>query len=344
MTATSLEFDRPPELSATVPPEERGISRDGVRLLVSDPSGDRHAHFLDLPSLLDPGDVLVVNESATLPASLPARGPVGDFLLNFSTNYGNGIWVAEPRWSFDRPGPLPIPTGSSLTVAGLPARALVPFPGLDRLWFLHVEGDLDERMRNVGSPIRYGYTKGPFPLSSYQTVFARVPGSAEMPSAGRPFSPRLLDRLTARGIRVAPVLLHAGVSSLEFESVPSNFDRLYPEPFEVPASTVAAIEEAHRRCRRVVAVGTTVVRALESAGMSGRLRPMRGFTQLAISPARPIRTIDGLLTGLHDSRTSHLLLLYAVTGEARIRQAYEEAIRSRYLWHEFGDSHLIWAA
>ncbi|MFZ1023556.1 MAG: S-adenosylmethionine:tRNA ribosyltransferase-isomerase [Thermoplasmata archaeon] len=344
MTATSLEFLRPPELSATVPPEERGIDRDEVRLLVSDLSGDRHSRFLDLPSLLDPGDVLVVNESATLPASLPARGPLGDFLLNLSTNYGHGIWVAEPRWSFDRPGPLPILPGTSLSVAGLPARALGPFPGLDRLWFLHVEGDLDERMRNVGVPIRYGYTEHPFPLSTYQTVFARVPGSAEMPSAGRPFSRRLLDRLVARGIQVAPVLLHAGVSSLEFESVRSNFDRIYPEPFEVPPATIAAIEEAHRHCRRVVAVGTTVIRALESAWTSGGFRPMRGFTQLAIAPGRPIRTIDGLLTGLHDPRTSHLLLLYAVAGEARIRQAYEEAIRARYLWHEFGDSHLIWAA
>jgi S-adenosylmethionine:tRNA ribosyltransferase-isomerase len=343
MTATSLEFHRPPELSATAPPEERGIDRDGVRLLVSELSGDRHAQFFDLPSLLDPGDLLVVNESATVAASLPARGSIGDFLLNFSTDYGHGIWVAEPRWSFDRPGPLPIQPGTSLSVAGLPARALGPFPGLDRLWFLHVEGDLDERMRNVGTPIRYGYTSHPFPLSSYQTVFARVPGSAEMPSAGRPFSPRLLDRLRARGIRIAPVLLHTGVSSLEFESVPASFDRLYPEPFEVPAATVAAIEEAHRHCRRVVAVGTTVIRALESAWNSGGLRPRRGFTQLAISPARPVRSVDGLLTGLHDSRTSHLLLLFAVAGEARIRQAYQEAIRSRYLWHEFGDSHLIWA-
>jgi S-adenosylmethionine:tRNA ribosyltransferase-isomerase len=344
VSASSLEFLRPPELAATVPPEERGIERDEVRLLVSEPSGDRHARFLDLPALLDPGDLMVVNESATLPASLPARGPFGDFLLNFSTDYGLGIWVAEPRWSFDRPGPLPILPGASLNVAGLPARALGPFPGLDRLWFVQIEGDLDERMQSVGVPIRYGYSEHPFPLSTYQTVFARIPGSAEMPSAGRPFSPRLLDRLEARGVHIASVLLHAGVSSLEFESVPARFDRLYPEPFEVPPATIAAIEAAHRHCHRVVAVGTTVIRALESAWISGALRPMRGFTQLVIAPGRPVRTIDGLLTGLHDARTSHLLLLYAVAGEARIRRAYAEAIRARYLWHEFGDSHLIWAA
>ncbi len=344
MTAPSLDFTRPSELAAVEPPEARGIERDEVRLLVSEPSGNHHSRFLDLPSMLDPGDLLVVNESATLSASLSARGSLGEFLLNFSTDYGHGIWLAEPRWSFDRPGPLPIRPGERLTIAGLPGRALGGFPGLERLWFVQVEGDLNERMRTVGRPIRYGYTARPFPLDAYQTVFARVPGSAEMPSAGRPFSARLLRSLESRGVRLATVLLHAGVSSLEFDSTHPERERLYPEPFEVPAATIAAIERAHQTCHRVVAIGTTVIRALESAWEGGALRPTRGFTQLAIAPERSVRSVDGLLTGLHDARTSHLLLLYALAGESRIRAAYEEAIRARYLWHEFGDSHLIWAA
>jgi S-adenosylmethionine:tRNA ribosyltransferase-isomerase len=343
MTTLALDFPRPAELSATVPPEERGIRRDEVRLLVSEPSGDRHAHFFDLPSLLDPGDLLIVNESATLPASVPAHASFGSFLLNLSTDYGQGTWLAEPRWSFDRPGPLPFRAGESATVADLPARMLSSFPGLERLWFVQVDGNLMDRLGLAGEPIRYGYVTRPYPLAAYQTIFAKVPGSAEMPSAGRPFSHRTLARLAERGVRLASIVLHAGVSSLEFESVDSEHVPLYPEPFRVPVSTIEAIEYALRHCHRVIAVGTTVIRALESAWASGTLRPTQGFTQLSIAPGRPIRSADGLLTGLHDARTTHLLLLYAFAGERRIRTAYEAAVRERYLWHEFGDSHLIWA-
>jgi S-adenosylmethionine:tRNA ribosyltransferase-isomerase len=344
VTGSSLEFPRPRLLEATETPEERGLSRDGVRLLVSDEVGVEHRRFRELPDLLRPGDLLVVNESATLPASLPAQGSSGDFLLNLSTRYGPRIWLAEPRWSVSRPGPVPLRPAEWVRAGGVPMQAIGPFPGIDRLWFFRASADLARAMRRQGSPVRYGYLARPHPLSDYQTIFARVPGSSEMPSAGRPFTRRTLDALAARGIGVAPVVLHTGVSSLEVEPGRAGVPPVYPEPFEVPPETARRIRETRDRCGRVVAVGTTVLRALETATIGGEVVPLGGFTLRVLGPGRSFRSADALLTGLHDPRTSHLSLLFGFGGEARVRAAYTEAVDRGYLWHEFGDSHLLWRA
>lgn len=321
------------------PPELRVGSRDAVRLLVSTPAGHHHSRFLDLADFLGPRDLLVVNRSATLSASLPAKlesqGRVGSFLLNLSTNYGGGVWLAEPRWAFDKPGPLPLETGETFTAAGLAATVLHPYPGLPRLRFVRLRGDVRAAMAARGQPIRYGYAPKPFPLSSYQTVFADLPGSAEMPSAARPFSERVLACLDAKGVGRAAIVLHTGVGSLDAT------DTLYPEQFSVPAETVAAIQKTQAAGGRVIAVGTTVVRALESAFYGGVLHATQGFTRLYMRPGRVVNVVDGLLTGFHAPEASHLEMLYAVAGEALIREGYAEAVRAGYLWHEFGDSHLL---
>jgi S-adenosylmethionine:tRNA ribosyltransferase-isomerase len=342
MNSPSYELERPAELGASSPPEERGLERDEVRLLVSDEHGNFPRTFRDLPQLLEPGDLLVVNESATLAASLPAHGRPGDFVLNLSTNYGGGIWLAEPRVSARQPGPVPLEVGSEFDAGGVEFRAIAPFPGIERLWFFRASRDLTRPMDEFGAPIRYGYVTQPYPLASYQTVFSRVPGSSEMPSAGRPFTQRLLRSLAGRGVGVARLWLHTGVSSLESEPGPSEIPPVYPEPFDVPAATADRVNAARSGGRKVVAVGTTVLRALETAWDGGQVVPRHGFTRLTLGPGRPVRSIDGLLTGFHDPRTSHLALLYAFAGEERVRNAYAEAVRGRYLWHEFGDSHLWW--
>ena len=338
MTATPA-LDLPKVPGADRPPEARGIPRDGVRLLVSAPDDDSDHRFADLPGLLRPGDLLVVNESATLPASLPATGRPGEFLANFSTDYGRGLWLVEPRWSFARPGPLPLAPGDRFVAGGVAMRVAAPYPGLPRLLFVRAAGDVRAAMRRHGRPIRYSYLADGYPLDSYQTVFGRVPGSAEMPSAGRPFTPELVGRLSARGIAFAGIVLHAGVSSLEIE--PDAPLPILPEPFEVPPATVDAIRRARQRGGRVIAVGTTVVRALESAVDGCGLAPARGFTRLYVAPGRPPRAFDGLLTGLHDARTTHLALLAAAAGTERLARAYRHAVAAGYLWHEFGDSHLV---
>lgn len=342
MNRSELLFERPPERQATAPPEARGLERDAVRLLVTTPEGHEHARFRDLPHFLEPGTLVVVNRSATLPASLPAEGAPGDFRLSLSTRYGAGLWLAEPRWSAARPGPLPLACGERIRVAGLPARLVAPYPGLPRLWFVRIEGDVDEAIARAGEPIRYGYLEPPFPpLDAYQTIFAETPGSAEMPSAGRPFTHRVLDALRERGVELADITLHAGVSSLEVEAEEVEEQTLYPEPFVVPAETAEAVNAARDGGHPVIAVGTTVVRALESAWDGQRVRPAAGFTRRFVHPGHPMRVVDGLITGLHDPRASHLALLFALADPKTIRDAYATAVRERYLWHEFGDSHLI---
>lgn len=320
---------------ASEPPEFKGGSRDTVRLLVSSRIGHHHSRFANLANFLRPGDLLVVNRSATLGASLEAEGSPGHFILNLSSDYGGGVWLAEPRRSFDEPGPLPLSAGEPFTVAGLGGTFLHPYPGLPRLWFVRFTGDVLSTLAQYGAPIRYGYAPTPHPLTAYQTLFADTPGSAEMPSAARPFTERVLSSLKAKDIAHAAITLHTGVSSLEAT------DTLYPEPFRVPTETVAAVNQTKAAGGRVVAVGTTVVRAVESAFYGGALHATEGFTRLYVRPGRGVRVIDGLITGFHAPEASHLEMLYALAGETLIRDAYAEALSAGYLWHEFGDSHLI---
>jgi S-adenosylmethionine:tRNA ribosyltransferase-isomerase len=340
MKLAELDFARPEALQATAPPEARGLARDEVRLLASSESGHVHARFLDLATFLNAGDLLVVNDSATLPASLPAVGSVGPFILNLATDYGKNLWLAEPRWSPSEPGPLPLEAGERLQVAGLEATLLSPYPGLPRLRFVRLDGDVTAAMYAYGEPIRYGYLARSHPLEAYQTIFARVPGSAEMPSAARPFSGRVLKSLEEKGIDIKTITLHTGVSSLELTDGAKEHV-LYPEPFAVPAETAAAVNAARQDGRRVIAVGTTVVRALESAWDGSGLVARRGFTRLYLHPGRGVRVVNGILTGFHDPKASHLAMLHAIAGKDLVQEGYGEAVREGYLWHEFGDVHLL---
>ena len=341
MKTTELDFERPQELQATQPREADGHARDDVRLLVSTPSGHTHTTFAELPNFLEPGDLIVVNDSATIPASLHARGDVGRFTLNVSTRFGPRMWLAEPRWSAARPGPLPLHPGDVVSACDKQVRLVSQYPGAERLWF--VEGDLAGAMSRCGEPIRYGYVDHAQPLTAYQTVFAKAPGSAEMPSAARPFTPAVVQALVDRDIGIETIRLHTGVSSLEIETEEVEAHTLPPEPFRVSATTAGAVNQARADGRRVVAIGTTVVRALESAWDAGenKIVPRSGYTRLLIHPGRGVFTVDGLLTGFHDPGASHLAMLYAVAGADLVRDGYEQAIKGGYLWHEFGDSHLL---
>jgi S-adenosylmethionine:tRNA ribosyltransferase-isomerase len=338
---TELIFDRPDELQATEPPEAQGRSRDDVRLLVSTRDEHTHARFTELPRFLDPGDLVVVNDSATLPASLHAHGEAGAFIVNVSTRFGSKLWLTEPRWSTSEPGPLPLHPGQTIDVCDQQVRVISSYPGADRLWF--VEGDLARAMARCGEPIRYGYVAHPQPLTAYQSVFATAPGSAEMPSAARPFTDKAVESLRDRGIEIAKIRLHTGVSSLEIEEEDIEQHVWPPEPFRVGAETAGAVNAAHENGGRVVAIGTTVVRALESAWSDDEQRVVAkaGFTRVVVQPSRGVHTVDGLLTGFHDPGASHLAMLYAVAGRDIVRDGYEEAVRGGYKWHEFGDSHLL---
>ena len=341
MKRDELQFERPTDLFAAAPPEMRGHDRDDVRLMVSTGEGDPHHAFRDLPTLLEPGDLLVVNESATLPASLPATSRLGSIRLNLSTRFAEDLWVAEPRWSPAQPGPLPLIEGEVLHVGESRAILLKQFPGIPRLWLTHLETPASILMAKYGEPIHYGYTPA-YSMENYQTLFSRFPGSVEMPSAARPITSRVCDALWARGIGIAGIILHAGVSSLEIENETVERQALYPEVLRVPEATAHAINATHSHGGRVIAVGTTVVRALETTWTPGGVRACAGTTSFYVHPRNGVHAVDGLLTGLHDPVTSHLAMLCAVAGLDRVREAYSEAVQHHYLWHEFGDSHLLW--
>ncbi len=360
LTSTWPSFELDPERAATSPPETRGLEPDEVRLLVAAPHGTTHARVRDLPGQLDPGDLLLVNVSATVAAAVDGRredrsptavhvagphptaadrwivelrradghGPVGDVRAGELVSLPHGrrlqLHAPYPDGQLDAP-----------PVTGRPDGRL-PHPS--RLWTATAEvGEpLPRYLDRVGRPVAYAHTPERWPLRTYQTVFGRIPGSAEMASASRPFTPRLVVDLVAAGVAIAPVLLHAGLSSPERGEPPT------PEQFEVSAATARRVEQARSDGGRVIAVGTTAVRAIESVVTAdGRVGPAAGWTELLLGPGRPARVVDGLLTGWHEPEASHLDLLEAVAGRELVRSAYETALLDGYRWHEFGDSCLL---
>lgn len=319
-------------LEAREPAEVRGASRADVRMLVSDKASGAvaHHHFEDLPALIRPGDLLVVNNSATLPASVPTKH---GWRVHFSSTRPDGSWLVELR---DGPGPYlgEVPGGAVRLPGGV--RLVLEERFGKRLWATRPPLDsVPEYLARHGKPIRYSYIDRDWPVSAYQTVFATVPGSAEMPSAARPFTPQIVTRLVSAGVGIAPITLHTGVASLESDEAP------YPEWFEVGEHTAGAVNAVKAAGGRVIAVGTTVVRALESAAGDGRFRAASGHTGRIISPQAPPEVVDGLLTGFHEPRSTHLSILEAIAATDLLRESYEAAIEARYLWHEFGDVHLI---
>jgi S-adenosylmethionine:tRNA ribosyltransferase-isomerase len=362
-------FELPPELDVHEPPEARGLARDDVRLMVTYRHDGRivHARFRDLAQFLLPGDLLLINTSETLPASLPAARSNGERLeLHLSTPLPSGSggidletdhrsdpwpWIVEFRQVVDgvsmpfraaHPGDLlTLPGGGRAEVLGPYPPDCGPdssSPGQSRLWVvaLSLPEPLGPYLRGHGHPIQYAEVGAEWPTSYYQTVYAAEPGSAEMPSGGRAFTPELLTELIAGGVEVAPVTLHAGVSSLEEHEPP------FAEFYRVTAQTARRLSQAKEAGNRVIAVGTTAVRAVESAcDAEGTVREAEGWTGLVVSPQTGVRVVDGLLTGWHEPQASHLLMLEAIAGRALLEASYRSAIEHRYRWHEFGDLHLI---
>lgn len=356
MDSTSLstvEFSLPPELEASAPPEARGLRRDQVRLMVSNYSTDqiKHSRFYRLDQYLNGGDVLVINTSRTRNAALLASRVDGTALeIHLSIHLDDDLWTVELR-ALDELGKTKhLEDARAGEILTLPAAASAVLEGpyisdcndnskpSETLWLAKVKFPypVDDYLERYGFPIRYNYVKEKWPLSFYQTVYATEPGSAEMPSAGRPFTSGLLKRLAAKGIRIAPLILHTGVSNLETHEPP------YKEFFRVTSETAQIVNDARTSGHRIVAVGTTAIRALESVtNGDGEAHAGEGWTCLVITPQRGLRAVNGLITGMHEPDASHLAILAALAGRSHIKIAYEEALRKGYLWHEFGDLHLI---
>jgi len=324
-----MKFELSEALEAREPPEARGLTRDGVRLMVSAPGTVTHTRFTELPSLLHPGDLLVVNNSRTIPAAVRT----GNAEVHFSGQLPDGAWLAEFRQAAGKtsvhndgavpPSAVELPDGAKLTVGD-------QFSA--RLWKVRLSTPVMPYLARHGFPIRYSYAAdGQWPLAAYQTVFGTVPGSAEMPSAARPFTPAMVTALVNQGVTIAPITLHCGVSSHQAGEDP------YPEWFSVPAATARLVSLAKASGRRVIAAGTTVVRALETTGGAAG----EGWTSHVVTAATGVSVLDGLLTGLHEPEASHLRMLAAFHSPSLLGRCYSEALDRRYLWHEFGDVHLL---
>ena len=330
---------------APQPAEERGLARDEVRLLVGTPDGLEHARFRDLPDHLRAGDVLVVNTSATVPAEIDAELDGAPVILHVAHGLDDGDRVVELRTAPDASRALlDAAAGDTVALGGVRLVLRSPWPGTrpssptgagNRLWRASFRGDLDGALRRRGRPIAYGYLDRHYPISAYQTVFGVHPGSAEMASAGRPFTHELVTRLVTAGVQLAPITLHTGVSSQEAGEAPG------PERFEVPPTSARVINAAREAGGRVIAVGTTATRAVESTVRGRYVVAGRGWTSRVVTPGDPPRVVDGLVTGWHDPMASHLLLVEAVAGERLAQAAYDAAVAEGYLWHEFGDSALL---
>jgi len=350
-----------PELAAHEPPETRGTGRDDVRLLVSRTATaqiSQHA-FADLPDLLLPGDLVVVNNSATLPAAVAISA---ELTVHFSTAMPAGDWLVELR-SGSGQATVPMRDGTPLPTTGgqrleLPGGAVLVLTSRfsRRLWRARLSTAVIPYLRRHGQPIRYSYVPRPWPIEAYQTVFASLPGSAEMPSAARPFTPEIVTRLVSRGVSVAPITLHTGVSSLEGGEDP------YPESYDVPAATARMVNLTRRSGGRVIAIGTTVVRALESAALhsgsehgasqhsqaraagcasDGAVVASAGWTTHVVTRQTGVAVVDGLLTGLHEPHSTHLWMLAAFAGDQLLDRCYQAAAAGGFSWHEFGDVHLL---
>jgi S-adenosylmethionine:tRNA ribosyltransferase-isomerase len=340
--AARLSPPVPDNRAAGEPPEARGIARDQVKLLVAHDGVIEHDVFRNLGEYLDPGDLLVVNTSGTLPAAVDGTRNGEPIVVNFSNRLDNWSWAIELR-APDRSGPLLDGTaGETIGLAeGVSAEILSAdgIEGRSRILRARLSlSNVDEFLTRVGRPISYSYVPETWPLSMYQTVFAREPGSAEMPSAGRPFTTELVTELVARGVAFAPIVLHTGVSSFE------RGERPVPERMRVPALSARFVNGARAAGRRVIAVGTTVVRALESAATpEGFVKPVEGWTDLVLGPDQTAKIVDGLVTGWHAPDSSHRQLLEAVLGAEHMTKAYEAALDHGYLWHEFGDAALLFS-
>jgi S-adenosylmethionine:tRNA ribosyltransferase-isomerase len=340
----TMRFTLPPHLEATAPPEVRGTGRDDVRLMVTHRDGAlANTHMRRLGDFLNEGDALVVNVSRTLAAAVPVIGK--PLRLHVARRVDASTWIVELRNAAGA-GTSPMLDATAGESFDLPAGGSVqlerPYRERDdgrvRLWLatLTLPRPWLEYLEKHGGPIRYAYAGRPWPMDAYRTTYGCEPGSAEMPSAGRALTHEMLAQLSARGIEIIPIVLHTGLSS------PEAWEGTQEEFYRVSAASARRINTVRAAGGRVIAIGTTVVRALETVATDdGCVQSGEGLTNVLITPGVELRAVDGLLTGWHEPQASHLLMLEAILGRELLEESYRVALNEGYLWHEFGDAQLI---
>ncbi|MGD7022973.1 S-adenosylmethionine:tRNA ribosyltransferase-isomerase [Rossellomorea vietnamensis] len=336
MGAISNAFEVPQSLNAKVPSELRGRGRDDVRLMVMDGEGVYHERFSSLPDFLEKGDLLIFNNSRTIPAVLKAKACKHEVEIRLSRQLDGRTWEALIWGGLYSAGyELTLVNGVKAVITGNAAdKPLITIS-------FSIEGaELMDYIYRYGEPIRYEYIESDWPLEAYQTAYASVPGSVEMASAGRAFSWKMFDKLKEKGVETAFLTLHTGLSYYGKDRWPDP--NKHPEAFHISEETAELVNSVKEAKGRVIAVGTTVVRALETAADdAGRLTATEGITNLYIKKDHQLKAVDGLVTGLHEPEATHLEMLSAFASPHRLFAAYREALKKGYLWHEFGDVNLI---
>ncbi len=339
MKTSDFYFDLPQELIAQTPLERR----DGSRLLTLDKStGEtRHLHFYDLPSLLRPGDCLVLNDSRVLPARLigkRAGGGACEVLLLIDR--GDKVWECLVR-----PGKKLRP-GAKITFGEneLSAEVVGEVEGGNRLVRFDYQGIFLETLERLGKMPLPPYIKAELEDGErYQTVYSKVVGSAAAPTAGLHFTPALLEQLGGMGVKLCYVTLHVGLGT--FRPVKAeNLDEheMHSEYCVIPQETADVVNETRRQGGRVICVGTTSCRTIESwSGEDGTLKASAGWTNIFIYPGYRFKALDGLITNFHLPESTLIMLVSALAGRERVLAAYEEAVRERYRFFSFGDAMFI---
>ena len=342
MDISDFDFELPEEQIAQAPAQERDASR--LLHLDRDSGALRHASFRDLPDFLRPGDLLVVNRSRVFPARLLGhRANRGDAEVLLLRPTPRGTWEAllKPGRRLRVDDVIQCAENLRVVVTSGP----VGEDGRREVRLERPEGDLDAVLARVGQTPLPPYIQRPPDAEDrdrYQTVYAREPGSVAAPTAGLHFTEPLLDRLRAADVEVTEVVLHVGPGTFRPVKVMDVADhRVAPEPFEVPAATVEAVARTRARGGRVIAVGTTTVRTLETAAASGTLQAGAGETDLVVVPGHRFRMVDALITNFHLPRSSLLLLVSAFAGRERVLAAYREAVTEGYRFYSYGDAMLI---
>lgn len=342
LSAVDFDYELPPELIAQTPVEPRDASR--LLVLHRQNGATEHAWFHDLPRFLQPGDLLVANESRVLPARMfgakPTGGGVEVLLLR---RRDERSWEALVRGKGVREG-LDLSFGPG--DHPLRARVLATLPHGGRL--LEFDRPVESHLAEFGIMPLPPYIHTPLEdQERYQTVYSHSPGSAAAPTAGLHFTPRLIEQVRALGVEWATVTLHVGLDTFRPVTVDDvALHQMHSEYFEIAQAAVDAINRARREGRRIIAVGTTTVRVLETVGraaeLAGRaIEPGRGDTQIFIYPPYRFRVVDGLITNFHLPRSTLLMLVSALAGRDAIRAAYATAIQERYRFFSFGDAMLI---
>ena len=341
MNKSDFHFDLPEELIAQTPIEDRERSR--LLCMVRHTGETAHRHFYELPELLREGDCLVLNDSRVMPARLlgtrESGGATEIVLLNHRSKNGN-------EWEcLVRPG-RKIRTGSRLSFGDGELTAVVTgeTDGGNRLIEFACGGVFAETLDRLGKMPLPPYIHAELEdRERYQTVYSRESGSAAAPTAGLHFTDALLDRLRERGVKICFITLHVGLGTFRpVKSAEVEKHKMHAEYFIISDDTAASVNEARANGGRVIAVGTTSCRALEScADESGKVSAFSGFTDIFIFPGYTFRSIDGLITNFHLPESTLIMLVSAFAGRENILRAYNEAITERYRFFSFGDAMFI---